>query len=203
MDMQVPFNVRTARRTDPVLEARNQEICTRYAAGETLAAIGRSLDISSERVRKILKKVGLNKTNGGLAVRNRNKPARPPVAPYCVRIYGCAADELARFKLAERQAFLQQRTNVKRSDTPWLLTLPQWMELWTRSRKWRERGQGPRKYGLSRVNPAEPYSSGNVRVVRNYDSAIAGRNRKSAANRREMRAKARNNDWIRQMARIL
>ena len=203
MDMQVPFNFRVARRANPVLEARNQEICIRYAAGETLATIGGSFSISSERVRKILKRFGLDKTNGGLAVRNRDKPRKPPVEPYCLRVYGCTAEELGKFSLAERQAFLQQKTNVKRTDTAWLLSLPRWVEFWTRSRKWDERGQGPSKYGLSRIDPAGPFSTDNVRVVRNYESAMSGRNRKSAANRRDMRTKVRNSDWIREMARIL
>jgi hypothetical protein len=171
MDMQVPFNVRTARRVDPVIAARNREICARYAAGETLAAIGSSFDISAERVRKILKKFGLDKSNAGLAARNLNKPARPPVEPYCVRVYGCTAEELDRFPFAERQAFLQQKTNVKRTEVPWHLTLPQWSDIWFRSGKWTQRGRGPFKYGLYRINARGPFAGENVLVLKNSRSA--------------------------------
>src|ERR1700682_5799287 len=98
MDMQVPFfPVRTARRPNPVLEARNQQICARYAAGDTLAAIGSSFDISSGRVRKILKRSGLDKTKGGLAIRNRDNPRKPPVEPHCLRVFGCTAEQLGKF----------------------------------------------------------------------------------------------------------
>ena len=171
MDMQVPFNVRTARRADPAVEARNQEICARYAAGETLAAIGLSFSISAERVRKILKNFGLDKTNAGLAIRNLNKPARPPVEPYCVRVYGCCAQQLEKFSLAERQAFLQQKTNVKRTDVPWNLTLPEWSDIWFRSGKWDQRGRGPFKYGLYRVNAGGPFSAANVLILKNSRTA--------------------------------
>jgi hypothetical protein len=180
MDMQVPFfRVRTARRSNPVLEARNQEICTRYVAGETLAAIGGSFDISSERVRKILKKFGLDKTNGGLAIRNRDKPRKPPIEPYCLRVFGCTAGEIDKFTLAERQAFLQQRTNVRRTDVPWRLTLPEWCDIWFRSGKWAQRGRGPFKYGLSRIATSGAYSVENALILKNSRSA---RRKLNAAN---------------------
>ena len=171
MDMQVPFNVRTVRRVDPVIEARNRAICTRYAAGETLAAIGDSFDISAERVRKILKKFGLDKTNAGLAIRNLHKPCKPAAEPYCLRIYGCTGEELDKFTLAERQAFLQQKTNVKRTNVPWRLTLPQWSDAWSRSGKWAQRGRGARKYGLCRIDSTGAFSAENVLVLRNSQSA--------------------------------
>ncbi|MBI3529509.1 MAG: hypothetical protein HY067_16275 [Betaproteobacteria bacterium] len=171
MDMQVPFNIRTARRANPVLYARNQEICNRYAAGETLAAIGSCFGISSERVRKILKKFGLDKTNGGLAIRNRNKPRKPPVKPYSLRVYGCTAAELDKFTHAERLAFLQQRTNGKRTDVPWRLTLPQWCDFWFRSGKWTQRGRGPFKYGLCRIDSSGAFSVENVLILKNSRSA--------------------------------
>lgn len=179
MDMQVPFKVRGRRRTDPVLEVRNREICDRYSAGETLAAIGLSFGISSERVRKILKKSGLDKTNGGLAVRNRDKPRKPPVEPYCLRVYGCPAEELGKFTLTERQAFLQQRTNVRRTDVSWRLTLLQWQEVWFRSGKWKQRGRGPFKYGLCRVDSNGAFSVENVLIMKN---SRAARGKLKAAN---------------------
>ena len=171
MDMQVPYNVRTVRRVDPVIEARNRAICARYAAGETLAAIGDSFDISAERVRKILKKLGLDKTNAGLATRNLNKPCKPAVEPYCVRVYGCSAGELEKFTLAERQAYLQQKTNVRRTDVQWRLTLPEWSGVWFRSGKWAQRGRGARKYGLCRIDSSGAFSAENVLILRNSRSA--------------------------------
>jgi hypothetical protein len=175
MDMQVPLGVRNARRTNPVLEARSRSICARYAAGETLASLGSSFGISAERVRKILKKFGLDKRNGGLAVRNSSKVRMPPVTPYCMRVYGCTAGELDKCTPAERQAFLQQRTNV-----PWSLTLPEWQDIWFRSGKWKQRGRGPFKYGLCRIDAHGAFSRDNVLVLKNSRSA---RSRLKEANR--------------------
>ena len=171
MDMQVPFNVRTARRIDPVIEARNREICARYAAGETLAAIGSSFKISAERVRKILKKNGLDKSNAGLAIRNLNKPCKAPVEPYSLRVYGCTTEELEKFPPAERQAFLQQKTNVKRTDVSWRLTLPEWSAIWFRSGKWSQRGRGPFRCGLCRIDSNGAFAVENVLVLKNSRSA--------------------------------
>jgi hypothetical protein len=171
MDMKVPFIARVSRRANPVLDARTQEICNRYAAGETLAAIGVSFSISSERVRKILMKFGLDKTNGGLAVRNRDKPREPQVEPYCVRTYGCTAEQLDKFALDERRAFLQQRTNVRRTDVPWRLTLPEWCDVWNRSGKWARRGRGPFRYGLTRIDSNRPFSIENILILKNSRSA--------------------------------
>lgn len=171
MDMQIPFNVRTGRRVDPIIEARNQEIRARYAAGETLAAIGSSFAISAERVRKILKKSGLDKSNAGLATRNLNKPPKPPVEPYCERVYGCTVAALEKFTLAERQAFLQQKTNVRTGDVSWHLTLPEWSDVWFRSGKWTQRGRGPFKYGLCRIDSSGAFSVDNVLILKNSRSA--------------------------------
>jgi hypothetical protein len=171
MDMKVPFIARVSRRANPVLDARNQEICNRYGAGETLAKIGVSFSISSERVRKILLKFGLDKTNGGLAVRNRDKPREPQVEPYCVRTYVCTAAQLDKFALEERRAFLQQRTNARRTDVPWRLTLPDWCDVWNRSGKWARRGRGPFRYGLTRIDSNGPYSVENVLILENSRSA--------------------------------
>ncbi len=171
MDMKVPFIARVSRQANPFLDTRNHEICNRYAAGETLAAIGASFGISSERVRKILMKFGLDKTNGGLAVRNRDKPCKPQVEPYRVRTYGCTAEQLDKFTLEERRAFLQQRTNVKRTDIPWRLTLPEWCDVWSRSGKWARRGRGPFRYGLTRIDSNGAFSIENVLVLKNSRSA--------------------------------
>lgn len=171
MDMKVPFIARASRGANTVLNARNREICKRYAAGETLAAIGASFNISSERVRKILMKFGLDKTNGGLAVRNRDKPRKPQIEPYCVRTYGCTAKQLDKFALEERLAFLQQRTNVRRTDVPWRLTLPEWCAVWSRSGKWAWRGRGPFRYGLTRIDSNGPFSIENVLILKNSRSA--------------------------------
>jgi hypothetical protein len=205
MDMKIPFHAPQAVPTHRARRnaERDQQIRIRYLAGETLASIGASFGVSAERVRKVVKRFGLDKSNAGLAVRNRDKPRSPDVEPFSSRVYGCSPAELMQFTHEQRQSFLQQRTNVRRSDTLWLLSLPQWVAFWTRSGKWAERGRGPSKYGLSRIDPAGSFSAENVQVVSNYQSTMWGRKRKSAARMRGAPGKSRSHDWIREMTRIL
>ncbi|HVY08018.1 MAG TPA: sigma factor-like helix-turn-helix DNA-binding protein [Burkholderiales bacterium] len=183
---------------------RDAEIRDRYLRGETLGSIGKAFGLSAERIRKIVKRYGLDKKNAGLAIRNNRRPRVPQKAPQSLRVYGCAAAQLVAFSQEQRQAYLQHRTNARRSQgIDWTLTLAQWVDIWERSGKWAERGQGPLKYGLARVDVAGAFSAENVRVARNHDSAMRGRELKSAANQREALRKSRSKNWIREMARIL
>jgi hypothetical protein len=202
--MKIPFDAAKtgpARRADALREERNQQIRMRYLAGETLHSIGASFALSGERIRKIVMRYGLNKSNAGLAVRNRDKPRKPDVPSYSCRVYGCTMAELDQVPRRWRQAFLQQRTNVRRAGTVWLLSLTQWVEIWVRSGKWAERGQGPSRYGLSRIDPVGSFSADNVQVGRNHDSAMRGRSRKAAG--RQQAPNPSGNSWIREMAKIL
>ncbi|HEX4985176.1 MAG TPA: sigma factor-like helix-turn-helix DNA-binding protein [Burkholderiales bacterium] len=183
---------------------RDQLIRDRYLTGETLASIGAAFGISAERVRKIVKKFGLDKRNAGLAIRNVGRSQAQQRVPYSVRVYGCSEQELRAIPDEQRLAFLQQRTNARRAaGMSWELSLTQWAGLWKASGKWAQRGQGPFKYGLCRVDPAGPYAISNVRVARNHEAAMRGRDLKSAARRRQSLRQARHEKWIREMARIL
>lgn len=202
MDMSIP--PRPVAFPETRASDRDLAIRARYLQGETLAGIGRAFGVSAERVRKIVKRFGLDKSNAGLAVRNGNRPSRPSKAPASVRTYGCSEADLVGVPIEQRQAFLQQRTNVRRTaGARWELALLEWAGIWARSGKWRERGQGPLKYGLSRIDASGPYSVGNVRIARNHDSAMRGRSLKSAERRKDAMRKHRNEKWIREMARIL
>jgi hypothetical protein len=170
MGIQVTHGAGTESRLPLDIEARNREICARYAAGETLAAIGCFFQISGERVRKILKRFGLDKTNAGLAIRNARKASKCPHEPYCLRVYRCTPEELKKFTRAERQAFLQQKKNVRRAAIEWDLTLPEWSEIWFRSGKWLQRGRGGFKYGLCRLDSSKSFSAANILILKNSKS---------------------------------
>lgn len=206
MDMSIPLgSVETlANDPAPAVTDRDRQICERYRTGETLASIGRSYGVSAERVRKIVKRFGLDKRNAGLAVRNSRSVRVQKKAPASLRVYGCSASELDAVSTGQRRAFLQQRTNVKRAGSvSWDLSLVEWVGVWNRSEKWDQRGQGPSKYGLSRINTSGSYCIDNVQIATNHESAMRGRDLKSAVRRREALKVARNDKWIREMARIL
>jgi hypothetical protein len=112
--------------------------------------------------------------------------------------------ELDAVSTEQRHAFLQQRTNVKRSaSVSWDLSLIEWVGVWNQSEKWDQRGQGPSKYGLSRININAAYCLDNVQIATNHESAMRGRGLKSAVRQREALKAARNDKWIREMTRIL
>lgn len=157
------------------INRRDQSICMRYLSGETLRSIAKSVPMSIERVRVILKGFGLNKRNAGLAIRNRERGAKAALSASSFRIYGCPPSSLRLFTDEERHAFLQHRKNVKRTGTSWQLTLPEWVDCWQRSQKWAERGRGASKYGLCRIDPSGPYSVDNIQVIRNYFSILRRR----------------------------
>jgi Sigma-70, region 4 len=206
MDLSIPLGPTEALANDPArpVTDRDRQICERYRKGETLAGIGQSYGVSAERVRKIVKRFGLDKRNAGLAIRNSHSQRKQRKAPSSLRIYGCSAAELDAVPVEQRHAFLQQRTNVKRSaGVSWDLSLIEWVAVWNQSEKWDQRGQGPSRYGLSRININGSYCIENVHIATNHESAMRGRGLKSAARRREALKAARTEKWIREMARIL
>ena len=157
-----------ADAAQPAAGSRDAIICRRYLAGDTLTAIGESLRLSVEGVRKIARRYGLDKTNAGLAVRRLSSPRpRKNTRPAWERVYGCSLLELSDATPEERMVFLQHRTNARRKGIDWALNLAQWVEVWRRSGKWERRGQGPKKYGMTRIDPSRGLVLGNVRICRN------------------------------------
>jgi hypothetical protein len=164
----------------PEAGSRDAAICSRYLSGETLTSIGESLGLSVEGVRKIARRYGLDKTNAGLAVRRQAAAPVPKVKPVWERVYGCTLLEFREATNQERRVYLQHRTNAKRKDIAWSLTLPQWVEVWRRSGKWAQRGQGPQKYGMTRIDSSLGLIEGNVRICRNLVSLKRAQVRREA-----------------------
>ena len=79
------------------------------------------------------------------------------------RVYGCTA-EVPGGPHAERMAFLQHRTNVRRIEIPWDLSFCNGVDVWRRSGKWDLRGQGPIKYGMYRIDTGVRFPAENVLV---------------------------------------
>jgi len=165
-------------------EARDRQICDRYRGGETLEQIGARFGLSHEGVRRVALRFGLNKRNAGLAVRVRRRPPASEVSPsFCWRTYGCSPEALARIAKPARQAFLYQRRNVKRFAAEWNLSLPEWLEIWDASGQWDRRGQGPARYGMTRIDFSRPVSADNVMIVLNREAVRLARRRALARNR--------------------
>ncbi len=153
---------------------RDAAICSLYLKGETLRAIGSRFGLSYEGVRRVVTKAGLTKHNAGLAARNAAK-AGPETEPACQRIYGCDTEQLAKAGIEERQAFLQHRKNARRNGVAWRLSLPEWRAVWRASGKWGQRGQGPSRYGMTRIDLDGSVELGNVQIMSNREAVRRAR----------------------------
>ena len=75
----------------------------------------------------------------------------------------------------ERAAFLQHRKNVRRKAIEWRLSLNEWRALWRVSGRWSERGRGPAKYGMTRVDFDQAVEPGNVEIMTNREAVRRAR----------------------------
>lgn len=150
------------RRTD-----RDENIRAMYEAGMTLKQIGQRYGVTHERVRQILKRLGLTGEHGGKRKCARVKRERHAAAR--------DASHLSRFGVGYEEyiviresggvaAFRQQKANAARRGIGWNLSLGDFWKIWQDSGKWQERGRGKGKYCLSRYTDKGDYTIGNVWV---------------------------------------
>jgi hypothetical protein len=161
----------------PISSLRDAAICALYREGETLKAIGARFGLSYEGVRRITAKSGLSKRNAGLAARRAKRPRANTREVACQRTYGCTLRELADATADERSAFRQHRKNARRIGAVWRLSLSEWRAVWRASGKFNDRGQGPSKYGMTRIDFALPIELSNVQIVTNREAVCRARMR--------------------------
>ncbi len=88
------------------------------------------------------------------------------------RLYGCgivdaiAANDGQALRAAGSfaVAFDKQRSNAARRGVKWLITLPQWADVWKASGRWEQRGKSAGSYCMARNGDAGPYAIGNVSI---------------------------------------
>lgn len=64
--------------------------------------------------------------------------------------------------LNAKTKFNAHKSNAKRRGVEFLLTFKQWVDIWSKSGKWNERGRGADKYCMCRVGDKGAYSVDNV-----------------------------------------
>lgn len=157
-----------------------------YRSGKTLQEIGDVYGVSRERIRQILARAGVTRSEGGTHVRSlkskeaaeqRRKQARDGRS---LLYYGCSYDELLRLndgvpvRLGESKAgrFRTQKNNAKLRNIRWMLTFPQWLAIWEESGKWEERGTGRHGYCMARIGDTGAYRVGNVYITTCADNVV-------------------------------
>lgn len=160
-------------------EHRDATIVAMYADGQSSGDIGPQFDVSEERVRQIVRAAGLERTDGGAAIRNRQRldteaKKRQAYRARFAKYYGCPYEEIQRIRTEfgvgrdPVDAFRDQRRFLRRANprVRWTLTLPQWWSVWKASRAWRYKRWMLGSYGMERINPRKGWVLGNVHIVR-------------------------------------
>ena len=159
---------------------REKAIVGTFKAGQPMQWIGNEWGISRERIRQILKKAGVSRSQGGASERRRRRTALHLEAKNqsCIEKHGmvwpayrsllCIGKGMQNAGIRRERtpigAFARQRQNARKRGIEWKLTLGEWWDIWTSSGKWSERGRG-RGYVMARIGDVGAYAPGNVKII--------------------------------------
>ncbi len=145
-----------------------------YLQGETLQQIGDFYGISRERVRQVLKKIGITGKDGGSTVRAK-KRAETQLLKRRKNVllkWGCTLEQYEYLRSLNRDytktpiyKYAQQRRGAKNRGIGFYLTLWQWWEIWQKSGKYSRRGREYDQYVMCRYMDDGPYEVGNVFIA--------------------------------------
>lgn len=164
---------------------RERQMADLWRSGKTLREIGEQFNLTRERVRQILDRDGLTRTDGGkhvagiLAQPQKDAAKREAFARRLGKhnartrhIYGCSYDAAIEcngglgisIERGRAHVYLRQQQSARERGIAWQLTFPQWCEIWEKSGKEALRGRGKGKFCMSRNGDVGPYSPENVRI---------------------------------------
>ncbi len=74
---------------------------------------------------------------------------------------------------SDKGRYARARNNARQRGIEWLFTFDEWLEVWTSSGHYSERGRGPGCYQMARFGDCGPYAPWNVAIVRMEANATA------------------------------
>ena len=201
------------RYEDPKRRKGIQKIARRYLSGGTCTAIADEVGLTAERVRQILRALGISRVQGGVSLRTarrqllQDKERLRKLERTARRNYRCSHEEVERV-LAEWRAispayrrlphwshrsplhrfrvFHASASRHRRRRVA--LTLPEWWAVWKDSGHWKNYGRGRRRHHMEVRNPTRPVDIRNVLVTSSFETA--NETAKSSARRPSTRRKA-------------
>ena len=205
------------RYEDPKRRKGIQKIARRYLSGGTCTAIADEVGLTAERVRQILRALGISRLQGGVSLRTarrqllQDKERLRKLERTARRNYRCSHEEVERV-LAEWRAISpayrrlphwSHRSPLHRFRVfyasasrnrrrPVALTLPEWWTVCKDSGHWKNYGRGRRRHQMEVRNPTRPVDVRNVLVTSSFETAneTANETAKSGARRPSTRRRA-------------
>lgn len=178
-------------------------IARRYRAGETLELIAKTYGVSRERIRQLLKPLGLNRMNGGNSIRAAKMVANVRAAREAAFFerHGCTREQFRAvcgngytrrddYYRTPHGAYISQRNNAKNRGIAWNFKFWGWWQVWELSGKWAERGRG-HGYCMARIGDTGPYSPDNVHIVTGPNNVAEYYERERATHGRVRRGEQR------------
>lgn len=146
---------------------RAEKMAAMFRQGLTLQKIADHFEITRERVRAVLKTIGVDKKDGGQAqvTKAKKEKARIDADAKWIKRYGFPYAVMREFQ-AQRltHAWHAQRRSARLRGIEWNLDFKTWITIWQTSGKLHLRGRGNGKYVMSRVLDAGAYELGNVHI---------------------------------------
>lgn len=164
-------------------QARAEAMAELHLSGATLPEIGSRFGVSSERVRQLLRTIGVQSSQGGIAKQRAERLAAAEARlskraaklqqkrdEVSVAVYGIAAADVAELNRISgadssvRKAYQQQKRHAKDRGIAWQFDYRSWLLVWMQSGKLHQRGRGIGFYCMARHGDVGPYSPENVTI---------------------------------------
>lgn len=172
----------------PKLVGRNLRMAEMYREGKTLEEIGFAFELTRERVRQILSKSGLSRTNGGACYRKGRKDilmradSRARRQARAASLLGVDYETAVALNGGHHfyahgtrsSVYLHQKRSARTRNIEWAINFAEWCAVWDESGKWGLRGRGKFNYCMSRKADTGPYSVENVRIITNEQNIAEG-----------------------------
>jgi hypothetical protein len=145
--------------------ARNEQMASMYRQGLTLECIGDEHGVSRQCVHQILKRMGIDPSEGGQkkrsALSKSIKASRSDAK--CMTTYGVSREEYERLRaIGAVRAFKEHKKNSILRGIAFSFILADWWAVWRDSGKFEQRGRTKFGYVMSRIKDTGGYEVGNV-----------------------------------------
>jgi len=162
---------------------RDKNICSLYIDGLSQREISEKYNVSTSRIKQILKRNDVGYSKSGLRKAIADKKAELITAKEnkIVGIFECTRKKWRFYRSFDSNynktplvRYKQQRKNAKDREIEWMFTIDTWWDVWEKSGKYHLRGKTLGHYVMSRKNDIGAYSPENVEIKTCSENIIEG-----------------------------